>query len=242
MSHATPDDTPADAPARDPSRGPEPSRPSRRLPDGDDWPGLHAAIAAAAAGDRAAQDEVVARCYPHVQRLVHRDLDRDFRRNHGWILPLFSTHDVVHEVLVAVVADLRDTSFDGPAKFHAYLGTLVRHRLLDAVRHHEAARRDRRRQAAEPTAGLAAVAPDGREATPTLAASLGERAEIVRAALQELPERQRRVLELRLLEEATFPAIATALGYASEETARQAFRDAQARLLVKLRVRGLGRS
>ncbi|MCK5941798.1 MAG: sigma-70 family RNA polymerase sigma factor [Planctomycetes bacterium] len=207
-----------------------------------EWHELHPCIVAAAAGDEAAQERVVAACYEPVQRLVHRDLERDFRKRHRWILPLFSTHDVVHEVLAAVVKDLADTSFEGAERFYAYLGTLVRHRLLDAVRFHEAARRDDRKNVAEPTVGMAQAAADGREQTPTMAASLGERAGLVRDALQELPERQRRLLELRLLEDATFPQIRDALGYASDETARQAFQDAQARLLVKLRVRGFGRT
>jgi RNA polymerase sigma factor (sigma-70 family) len=206
------------------------------------WPELSALIVAAGSGDEAAQERVVAACYEPVRNLVHRDLERDFRKRHRWILPLFSTHDVVHEVLSAVVKDLQDTSFAGPERFYSYLGTLVRHRLLDAVRFHEAARRDGRKQIAEPTVGIAQIAPDGREATPTMAASLGERAGLVREALQELPERQRRLLELRLLEDSTFPEIRDALGYASDETARQAFQDAQARLLVKLRVRGFGKT
>lgn len=207
-----------------------------------DWQRLHRDIVAAASGDLDAQAAVVAACYEHVQRLVHRDLEQDFRKRHKWILPLFSTHDVVHEVLTAVVKDLTDTSFEGPERFFAYLGTLVRHRLLDAVRFHEAARRDGRKQIAEPTAGIGQLAAGGREETPTMAASLGERAGLVRDALQELPERQRRLLELRLLEDATFPQIRDALGYSSDETARQAFHDAQARLLVKLRVRGFGKT
>lgn len=207
-----------------------------------DWSVLQPAIVAAAGGDAAAQERVVATCLPEVRALVHRELQRDFRQRHRWILPLFSTQDVVHEVLAAVVKDLADTQFDGPAPFCAYLGTLVRHRLLDAVRFHEAARRDGRKQVAEPTVGMAALAADRREATPTLAASLGERASLVRDALGELPERQRRLLELRLLEDATFPVIKEALGYASDETARQAFLDAQAKLLVKLRVRGFGKT
>lgn len=208
-----------------------------------DWPVLQAAITAAAAGDAAAQDRVVALCYDDVKAIVHRNLQADFRQRHRWMLPLFSTHDVVHEVLVAVVRDLADTQFESAGRFFAYLGTLVQHRLLDAVRFHEAARRDGRRQVAEPTAGLAAATTDAsREATPTLAASLGERAGLVRDALAELPERQRRMLELRLLEDATFPQIREALGYASDETARQACLDAQARLLVKLRLRGFGRT
>lgn len=207
-----------------------------------DWTELQPAIVAAAGGDGAACTRVVEACYGTVQQFVHRDLDRDFRQHHRWILPLFSTHDVVHEVLAAVVRDLKDTQFDGVEPFCAYLGTLVRHRLLDAVRFHEAARRDGRKQVAEPTAGLAGVVQDGREATPTLAASLGERAGLVREAMAELPERQRRALEMRLLEDATFPQIAEALGYSSEATARQACLDAEARLLVKLRVRGFGRT
>lgn len=207
-----------------------------------DWAELQPLIVAAAAGDRAAQERIVAICLPAVRALVHRELQQDFRQRHRWILPLFSTQDVVHEVLAAVVQELADTQFDGAAPFCAYLGTLVRHRLLDAVRFHEAARRDGRRQVAEPTAGLAAVAADRREATPTLAASLGERAGLVRDALGELPERHRRLLELRLLEDATFPQIRAALGYASDETARQACLDAQAKLLVKLRVRGFGKT
>lgn len=207
-----------------------------------DWDELQPVIVAAAAGDRLAQEQVVTTCLPEVRALVHRELQQDFRLRHRWILPLFSTQDVVHEVLAAVVQDLADTQFAGAAPFCAYLGTLVRHRLLDAVRFHEAARRDGRKQVGEPTAGMAAVAADRREATPTLAASLGERASLVRDALGELPERHRRLLEMRLLEDATFPQIREALGYASDETARQACLDAQAKLLVKLRVRGFGKT
>lgn len=207
-----------------------------------DWPALQALIVGAAGGSGAAREQLVAACYEDVKVRVHRELEQDFRKRHRWILPLFSTQDVVHEVLAAVVQDLRDTQFDGAAPFFAYLGTLVRHRLLDAVRFHEAARRDGRKLVEAPTQGLGEVAPDRREATPTLAASLGERAGLVREALAELPERQRRVLELRLLEDATFPVIREALGYASDETARQAYLDAQARLLVKLRVRGFGKT
>lgn len=207
-----------------------------------DWTTLEPAIVGAAAGDQSARERVVTMCLPPVRTMVHRELQQDFRQRHRWMLALFSTQDIVHEVLTAVVQDLSDTHFAGPEPFCAYLSTLVRHRLLDAVRFHEAARRDGRRQVAEPTAGLAAVATDGRETTPTFAASLGERAGLVRDALGELPERQRRLLELRLLEDSTFGEIRAALGYASDETARQAFHEAQAKLLVKLRVRGFGRT
>lgn len=204
------------------------------------WPDLQRLIQAAAAGDRGAQEALVGRCLPGVRARVHRALEADFRRHHRWILPLFSTMDVVQDVLAAVVRDLRDTSFDTADAFEAFLGTLVQHRLLDAVRFHEAGRRDARQQVPEPTGGLAGMVPAHRDATPTLAASLAERAAMVREVIAGLPERQRRLVELRLLEGEAFPAIAAALGYASAETARQSFVDAKARLLVKLRGRGLG--
>ncbi|MEC7583824.1 MAG: sigma-70 family RNA polymerase sigma factor [Planctomycetota bacterium] len=206
------------------------------------WEELQQVIEASATGDQEAREQLVANCYPDVRARVHKALEGDFRKRHRWIMPLFSTQDVVHEVLTGVVDDLADTQFDGPEPFYAYLGTLVRHRLLDAVRFHEAARRDSRKNVAEPEGGMAPLAADAREATPTLAASIGERAGLVREALDELPERQRRLLELRLLEDETFPVIREALGYSSDETARLAFRDAQARLLVKLRTKGLGRT
>ena len=206
------------------------------------WDELQPLILAAANGNKDAREQLVAGCYQDVRLRVHKALEADFRKRHRWIMPLFSTQDVVHDVLAGVIDELADTQFEGPEPFFAYLGTLVRHRLLDAVRFHEAARRDSRKNVAEPEGGMAPIAADAREATPTLAASIGERAGLVREALDELPERQRRLLELRLLEDQTFPAIKEALGYASDETARLAFHDAQARLLVKLRVKGLGRT
>lgn len=208
----------------------------------DDWPALQAAICRAADGDEAAREAVARACEPHVKRLVHRDLERDFRRRHRWILPLFSTQDVVSDVLAGVLESLEDTSFEAPEKFYAYLGTLVRHRLLDAVRFHEAGRRDQRRNAANPTVGLSERLPSGREDTPTMAAALSERAQLVHEAMEQMPERHRRLLQLRLMEGATFAEVKDALGYSSDETARQAFHAAQARLLVKLRTLGLDAS
>lgn len=205
-----------------------------------EWSEMQGLLAAAAAGEKAAQDRLVEATYADVRARVHQELERDFRQRHKWMLPLFSTQDVVHEVLAAVVRDLRDTSFPAREAFFAFLGTVVHRRLIDAVRFHEAARRDGRRVVAEPTAGVAALGVDAREATPTFAAQLGERARLLQEALAELPERWRHLLELRLMEERTFPEIAQALGYSSEETARQSFVEAKARLLVKLRARGLG--
>jgi RNA polymerase sigma factor (sigma-70 family) len=205
----------------------------------EDWETLSVDIHQAALGDKAAQDRVTTACLPHVKQIVHKGLEHDFRKRHRWIMPLFSTQDIVHEVLVAVIAGLEDTSFDNPEMFYGYLSTVVRHRILDAVRFHEASRRDSRKSIASETAGISNIASPSQDVTPTLAASIGERASLVREALDALTERHRIMLEMRLMQDATFPQIKDALGYSSDETARQAFHAAQAKFLVKLRSLGI---
>ena len=64
-------------------------------------------------------------------------------------------------------------------------------------------------------------------------------ARIVRDVLDGFPQRTRLLLEQRLFDRATFPALAEELGYASAETARQAFCGAQARLTLRLRAHGI---
>lgn len=202
---------------------------------------LRALIAGAARGDQDAAAALVTRTYPRVKAIVHRELERDFRRQHRWIMPLFSTRDIVHDVFAGVVAGL-DESLDFPDEdaFIAYLSTIVRNRLLDAVRHHEAGKRDARRKVDGAGTFLESGAAAHGVPAPDLAADLAEQAELLRTVLDEFTERHRALLMMRISDAETFPVIAEKLGYASAETARQAFLDAQAKLLVKLRARGLG--
>ncbi len=190
--------------------------------------------ALAAAGDVVARDELVSRYLPDVRELVHRELAADFRRQHRWILPLFSTGDIVQEVFVSVVTSLDRFEGEDEAAFTRFLVTLVKHRLVDAVRHHEAGCRDvRRQEAAADEFGPVA------DPTPSIAASLGEQVGIFRTVLGSFDVRERTLLELRLVDELPFATLAERLGYGTEDTARKAFRSAQARLLVRLRARGL---
>lgn len=196
-------------------------------------------LTAAIAGDRAALDAVVTRYYAPVQAQVHRELQQDFRRHHAWILPLFSTGDIVQEVFLSVVQSLERFVPEDEQSLIRYLTTLVKHRIVDAVRHHEAGRRDQRKRI-EPadeagTAGMPA-APDP---TPSMVASIAEQIGTFREVLASFPERERRLLELRLVHEEPWSAIAGQLAYPSEDAARKAFRATQGLLLVRLRARGL---
>jgi RNA polymerase sigma factor (sigma-70 family) len=202
----------------------------------DDFAGL---VARCFDGDADARSELVRTYYPRVQAIVHRELEADFRRQHRWILPLFSTRDVVQDVFVGVVDALEGCDFPNEQAFVGYLATLVRNRLLDAVRFHEAHKRDARRDARGADPAVVEARTDERAPIPLLAAELAEQAELLREVLAGLGERHRELIQLRIVDGETFPAIAERLGYASAETARQAFVDAQARLLIKLRARGL---
>ncbi len=191
----------------------------------------------ASAGDADAQAELIRTYYPRVRKMVHQELDRDFRRHHRWILPMFSTGDIVQEVFVGVIRDLDRFEGDGEDAFVRFLATLVKHRLVDAVRFHESARRDVRRnlEADKPEAPV----PMDADPTPSLVASVAEQIATFREVLESLPLRERSLLELRLVETEPYAVIAERLGYPSADAVRKAFRSAQARLLVALRRRGV---
>jgi RNA polymerase sigma factor (sigma-70 family) len=195
-------------------------------------------LAGAIAGDRDALGRIVTRFYPRVEAQVHRELQQDFRRHHAWILPLFSTSDIVQEVFLSVVQSLGSFVPQDEESLVRYLTTLVKHRLVDAVRHHEADRRDERRRATPPD-DTTGITPPAADPTPSMIASVAEQIGLFREVLAGFDERERRLLELRLAGEQPWAAIATQLAYPSEDAARKAFRSAQSRLLVRLRARGM---
>ena len=65
-----------------------------------EWPRL---LEGVRRGDEAAREQLVARFYPRVSAIVHRELERDLRPRRPWIWPLFSTGDIVQEVFVSAV-------------------------------------------------------------------------------------------------------------------------------------------
>ena len=76
-------------------------------------------------GDQEVIAALVERYYPRVQRMVHRQLDTDFRRKHRWILGAFSTGDITHEVFLQVLKGLRDVRCRDEAAFVSFLSTLT---------------------------------------------------------------------------------------------------------------------
>ncbi|MCB9881121.1 MAG: sigma-70 family RNA polymerase sigma factor [Planctomycetes bacterium] len=196
---------------------------------------FHALIEAACRGEREARDEIFQRFYPSVRSMVHRALEKDLRAKKPWLASAFSTGDVVQDVFLCVLRDLDDVEGRTEAAFASYLAALVKNRLIDAVRFHEAVRRDVRRARGELDAELLTRGSKG----PGEKASAQEEVDAFLTTVATLSGRERLLLRERLESETSFVDIATLLGYPSADAARKAFYAAQAKLIMGLRSRGV---
>ncbi len=182
-------------------------------------------------GDAAALGRLFEQFYPSVQEMVHRALARDLRQSRPWLASRFSTGDVVQEVFRSVLKDLRGFGGTTEDAFRGYLAMIVRNRLIDAVRFHEAARRDGRR-AKLCTSTMDSLTNAEGEMTNRVASE--ELVDDFHRVLADFEEREQLLLRARLEQEASFQALADQLGYASAGIARRAFYAAQAQLLLRL--------
>lgn len=189
------------------------------------------ALVLAQGGDQDAINDLFTMFYPRVRQIVHKSLATDLRRGRSWLTMRFSTGDVVQEVFWSVLRNLKDFGGNTEQAFIGYLAMVVRNRIIDAIRHHEAEMRDGRRGAE----GLEAELHEQPGASPLDQAVSAESAERYRAALAEFPDREQLLLRARFEETATFEELAEQLGYSSEAAARRAFYGATARLSLILK-------
>jgi RNA polymerase sigma factor (sigma-70 family) len=172
-------------------------------------------IARLMAGD----DRALAAIYDQYSSLVHGIAVR--------LLNPAAAADVTQQVFVQLWE--RPDSFDGSrGSLRTFLSVLTRRRAIDLMR--VESRAERRKEVAARQA--VAVVPNVDEAAMTMIAS-----ERVRAALDHLPDDQRRAVELAYFEGLTFKQVAVATGVA-EGTAKSRLRLALARLATVLRAEG----
>ena len=190
-----------------------------------------ATLEAAQLGDSGAMEVLFERFYGKVQAMVHAGLARDLRTNRPWLLARFSTGDVVQDVFRSLLKDL--SGFQGSTEdaFTGYLAMVVRNRLIDAIRFHEAAQRDGRLSGDEVLLGQS----ESEESNPLEAAANAEALEGFHQALRTFDDREQLLLRARLEQEVSFQDLADQLGYGSRDAARRAFYGAQARLAIRLR-------
>lgn len=187
-------------------------------------------LEAARSGDQAAVEVLFEQFYSRVQRMVHLSLARDLRTSRPWLLARFSTGDVVQDVFRSLLGDLSGFRGDTEDAFVGYLAMVVRNRLIDAIRFHEAAQRDGRLSAGEVEMDLQG----SREVEPGEHAASVEELDRFEAALATLDERERLLLRERLERNTSFEELAKTLGYGSRDAARRAFYASKARLAIQL--------
>jgi RNA polymerase sigma-70 factor (ECF subfamily) len=153
----------------------------------------------AAAGDAAARDQLLERHRDRLRRMVGVRFDPR-------LVARVDPSDVVQEALAEAAAQLDRYLQERPLAFYPWLRQFAQRRLIDLHRRHVQARR-RSVTREEAVAGL----PDGsalalaerlcdRHSSPSADLHRLERCDRVRAALAALPEQDREVLVLRILE------------------------------------------
>ncbi|WP_419192087.1 RNA polymerase sigma factor [Engelhardtia mirabilis] len=186
----------------------------------------------ARSGKSEALDLLIERFYRRVEADVHQRLSRDVRVGRPWLAARFSTGDIVQEVFRSVIRDLEGFGGRTEDAFCGYLAIVIRNRVVDSIRFHEADCRDGR---------LGRPMPDdpeslggGQAFDPEAIAARLDEVRRVERAMAELSPRVRLLVRARIEGQATFEQLAEQLGYGSESSARRAFFDAQARLALRL--------
>ncbi len=173
---------------------------------------LRPLIEAAKSGDRRAKD-ALAGCVDRFVRLFSGTLTRQVRRAYG------STMDFINEGLAEALSRLGEFDYRSDEEFYAWVGRLVRSRIVDALR-----REGRKKRAGSPMQLDEEIAvPAAAAETPSELVSGDELRESVRQAVLELqvdhPQEMEAVL-LRVFEDETWEAVQQCLGLNSMKRAR----------------------
>lgn len=140
-----------------------------------------------------------------------------------------SSEDIWQETLLHAWQDRESHEWVNPRKYRAWLLAIARNRIRNAVDFYAAQKRGGG-QATTPLhsiqkgqdGSISAVLP-GRSTTPSMIASVGERAKRMEEALASLDEDSAKVVRMHLFEEISMQAIADKVGI-SKSTAWQRFR------------------
>jgi RNA polymerase sigma-70 factor (ECF subfamily) len=186
----------------------------------------------AAAGDATAAGDLLAHHRAALRGFVELHLEPALRAR-------VDPSDVVQEAHADMARQLSDYLARRPMPFHLWARKAAYNRLLNARRDHRAARRDVRREAADPDQSSLVLARSIIDPgpSPSEAAEAREAAAQMAAAVAQLDEADREVLLMRQVERLPYEEVACLLGVTAE-AARQRY----GRALIRLRrlVEGLG--
>jgi RNA polymerase sigma-70 factor (ECF subfamily) len=187
-----------------------------------------ALIQAAQTGDRDAEQELFARYLDRVRQIVGLRMGRKASE-------LTELDDIVQETLLDAFVSLDRFEAKSEGAFLNWLATLAENNVRDQVRRSQALKRGGGQ--VQPSGGssvLHASAFAGFEATPSQVAVGHELQTRIEEALLALPERSRRVIELRSLCGMGFDEITREMDLGVESSARSLYSRAMGELSSKL--------
>ena len=138
---------------------------------------------------------------------------------------------MVQEVFTSVLHNIETFQGTNEQAFCGYLAMVVKNRLIDAVRFHQADRRDGRRTHGNEDGDRS----PGRDQSPSSSLSALEEREVFREALRSFDEREQLLILGRVEQDVPFHELAEQLGYSSRSAAQRAFYAAQAKLVLRLK-------
>jgi len=198
-------------------------------------------VRAAQAGRLPAFERLFERYYARVKGVVRRRLGPELRR-------ACDSDDVLHETMIEAIRSFDRYEVREDAALLDWFAGIVENRVRDLVRHGRAAKRDRAAEVALDhirstiSAGTLRLqlADDG--PAPDEVCAEREEVELLGDCIEDLEERHRRVIVLRLYESASWQGVADAMDIPSPDAARMLYAKARIELSKIVRRRGGGGS
>ena len=164
-------------------------------------------IAKAARGDDCAASRLMFRCHDRLAALIAPRIPTHLRR-------VIDTDDILQEAFIKAWRAMGTFNPESSGTFFAWLAQITKNTLVDSIRAHERAKRDRRRIETNALGSAAAlidiVARDDRSPSRWVAAAEADAA--LSQALGRLKKKHRDLIEMRYLSGLTIERIAADLG------------------------------
>jgi RNA polymerase sigma factor (sigma-70 family) len=178
-------------------------------------PTLEQLVARAQRGDRDASEEIARRYMPRLRPIVHRRIGDHLRAR-------VDTDDMVQTAIHQAVRDLDGLDYQGEKAFEGWLAKVALRKVQMAARHHQAGKRDVRRDDVETRFGEK----PGAATSPIRGAARNELTRDIKEAISQLPEIERRVVELHTYDGLTFGEVAEKMDLENKDRARYLFQSA----------------
>jgi RNA polymerase sigma-70 factor, ECF subfamily len=191
----------------------------------------------AQAGESLALGELFARYYPLVRALVIKRLSSDLKQ-------AMDVEDLVQDAMVDAIRGFDGFEVRSRQELIGWFARIVENAIKSAQRHQHALKRDRSREVSQQfirqylDQSAADFQPAADDPSPSQLMGAREQGSILEVSLSVLDDAQRRAIELRNGQGASWAEIAEILGKASPDAARMLYVRARLELQKEMKRRG----